>query len=92
MAERLGLGEISLVMHIIRLDCLLEAALAAFDADLISIYEQKQAWWWVSRVASARGGLGMKQTWQSVWAEMWAEIAKGMFLVSFLVTYIDSWG
>lgn len=82
MAERLGLGEISEVIHAIRLDCLLEAALAAFDTDLISTYEEQQAWWWIELVARTRVELGLKSTWQSLWAEMWAKIARGMFLVS----------
>lgn len=89
MAEQLGLGEISIVMHAIRLDCLLEGALAAFDAELISTYEEKQAWWWISRIATARSELGLKRTWQSVWAEMWADIAQAMFLVGFL-SYLSS--
>lgn len=82
MSERLGLGEVSRVMHSIRLDCLLEGALAAFDTDLISAYEEQQAWWWIGCVARSRVELGLKRSWQSVWAEMWAQIARAMFIVS----------
>lgn len=89
MGERLGLGdEIARVIHAIRLDCLLEGALAAFDTDLISAYEEAQAWWWIERVARERVSLGLKQTWQSLWAEMWLHIAEGMRLVRMsLISY-----
>lgn len=82
MSERLGLGQISEVMHAIRLDCLLEGALAAFDTDLISGYEEQQAWWWIGCVTRGRVEMGLKKSWQTVWAEMWAQIARAMFMVS----------
>ena len=69
------------MMHAIRLDCLLEGALAAFDADLISMYEEQQAWWWIGCVARSRLELGLKRSRQTVWAEMWAQIARTMVMV-----------
>jgi len=81
MAERLGLDQVVNALHAIRLDCLLEGALAAFDSDLIAPYEERQAWWWISKVASCRAGLGMVD-WGSTWALMWSHIGEMMFTVS----------
>ena len=80
MAEKLGLNQVSPALHAIRLDCLLEGALAAFDNDLIATYEERQAWWWIGRIAQNRVELGMVD-WGHTWAEMWSAIAKMMFLV-----------
>jgi hypothetical protein len=80
MAEKLGLQQVSPALHAIRLDCLLEGALAAFDNDLIATYEERQAWWWISKVAQDRVELKMVD-WGHSWAEMWSAIATMMFTV-----------
>jgi hypothetical protein len=85
MAERLGLEEVGNALHAIRLDCLLEGALAAFDCDLIASYEERQAWWWISAVARHRVELGMVD-WGHTWCRMWSAIAEMMFTVSLLST------
>lgn len=84
MAERLGLHEVINALHAIRLDCLLEGALAAFDCDLIATYEERQAWWWISAVAKSRVELGMFD-WGHAWSKMWSSIAEMMFTVSLIL-------
>jgi hypothetical protein len=81
MAERLGLEQVVNALHAIRLDCLLEGALAAFDCDLIASYEERQAWWWISAVARHRVELEMID-WGHTWCKMWSAIAEMMFTVS----------
>jgi len=81
MAERLGLEEVVNALHAIRLDCLLEGALAAFDCDLTASYEERQAWRWIGAVARHRVELGMVD-WGHTWCRMWSAIAKMMFTVS----------
>jgi hypothetical protein len=80
MAEKLGLTQMINPLHAIRLDCLLEGALAAFDNDLLASYEERQAWWWIQRVAQSRVDLQMVD-WGHTWSEMWSQIAKMMFTV-----------
>jgi predicted cobalt transporter CbtA len=81
MAEKLGLDQVVNPLHAIRLDCLLEGALAAFDCDLIANYEERQAWWWISKVAKSRVELGMVD-WGHTWAKLWSAVADMMFIVS----------
>jgi hypothetical protein len=81
MAERLGLEEVVNALLAIRLDCLLEGALAAFDCDLIASYEERQAWWWISAVARHRVELGMID-WGHTWCKMLSAIAEMMVTVS----------
>jgi hypothetical protein len=81
MAERLGLEEVVNALHAIRLDCLLEGALASFDCDLIASYEERQSWWWIGAVARHRVELGMID-WGHTWCRMWCSIAEMMVTVS----------
>jgi hypothetical protein len=81
MAEKLGLEPVVNALHAIRLDCLLEGALAAFDNDLIAAYEERQAWWWIWKVARHRVELRMID-WSHTWCIMWSAIAEMMFTVS----------
>ncbi len=87
MAERFSrysssFPTVALALHAMRLDCLLEAALAAFDLDLINIAEERQAWWWIYSIATARIGLPLGRTWRGEWTRSWYLIAAGMQSVS----------
>ena len=68
--------------HAQRLDCLLDAALAAWDAELVIAGEEPQAWWWVEQVTSARLALGMHNTWRTAWIRVWHSVAVAMQAVS----------
>ena len=68
-------------LHATRLNCLLEAALAAFDLELISPAEEVEAWWWIGVVTTARLDLRLPTTWRVKWAQGWSAIAAGMQLV-----------
>lgn len=80
IAYWLGFHDIHAAMYAIRLDCLLEGALAAFDLDLIARHEERQAWWWIWQVAYSRAEIGLED-WGHTWAEMWSAIAQMTFRV-----------
>lgn len=67
--------------HAARLDCLLEAALGAFDLELVIPAEEIQAWWWIGVVTDARSKLMLEVTWLSSWAHAWSVIAAGKISV-----------
>ena len=73
---------VSSSLHAFRLDCLLEAGLAAWDLDLITAAEEREAWWYIGSVASARVALPLRDSWQVEWARAWSATATGMQLVS----------
>lgn len=64
-----------------RLDCLLEAALAAWDLGIIGVDEERLAWWWIYQVTSCRVQMALAESWESAWARAWLNIAAGMILV-----------
>lgn len=83
-------GRLVDVLHSIRIDCLLEGALAAFDCDLISTHEERQSWWWIWQVANRRpknhsGDPSENRDWAETWTKIWLEIAQMMFLVCQLI-------
>lgn len=71
-------------LHAARLDCLLQAALAAFDLALISPAEEQEAWWWIHSVSAARSDLQLQETWRSEWAKSWSSVGAGMLSVGSL--------
>lgn len=64
-----------------RLDCLLEASLAACDLDLIGADEERLAWWWIYQITSSRVQMALAESWESTWARAWLNIAAGMIAV-----------
>lgn len=82
MAERFsghpGFPVVALALHAARLDCLLEAALAAFDLDLIGPAEERETWWWIYSITTRRIQLPLRDTWTAKWAESWSFLAGAM--------------
>lgn len=76
-------------MHAIRLDCLLEGALAALDTDLIIPTEEVEAWQWVEEVSIARCSLCFSD-WQNIWAKMWISVARLVISVSIVSSLLTS--
>ncbi|RXK35454.1 hypothetical protein M231_07309 [Tremella mesenterica] len=70
--------KLSQFLHCMRLDCLLNVALAAWDLDLITPREERCAWWWVEQVTRERCALSLRPTWKSVWAQVWLNISRAM--------------
>lgn len=59
--------------HALRLDCLLEASLAAYDLNLCPPAEYAQSLWWIQRMSAVRCKL--EHNW---WSEVWMHIASGL--------------
>jgi len=91
MAEKLChyefFSQIASAMHASRLDCLLESALAAWDIELITPFEEQEAWWWVQAVGDERLRLGLRLSWEALWAELWAAVAAAMQLLLSVVPF-----
>jgi hypothetical protein len=68
-----------------RLECMLEAALSAFDLDLIDSGEEQEHWWWVQRVCSARLALGVRSSITAHWVRIWEVTSQGMVRPSMAV-------
>ncbi|RSH93283.1 hypothetical protein EHS25_007637 [Saitozyma podzolica] len=68
-------------LHVLRLDCLLEAAIAAEALNLISSDEESAAWWWIERITFTRRSLAPSATWRNLWSESWRSIATAMRLL-----------
>ena len=73
---------IAACLHAARLDCLLEAAIAGWDLDLVSPGEESLMWWWIERICRARSQLVLAESWESIWAEAWGDVAQAMRNVS----------
>jgi hypothetical protein len=68
-------------------DCLIEAALAAWDLDLVAQWEEREAWWWLEYLCEARGKLAFLggsgvASWEDSWALYLRYMAKAMQMVS----------
>ncbi|WVQ95834.1 hypothetical protein IAU59_002933 [Kwoniella sp. CBS 9459] len=85
MSEQLtrfiDLSSITKVLEAVRLDCLLEAALAAQDLELITKYDESESWWWMYQVASARVNTCRSDSWRCLWAQSWACISRAMLML-----------
>lgn len=80
LAERFDVS-VAASLHVLRLDCLLEAATAAKALNLISPDEESAAWWWIERITSTRCSLAPPMTWRTLWSESWRSVATAMRLV-----------
>jgi hypothetical protein len=69
-------------LHAARLDCLLEAAIASWDLDVVSPGEERLLWWWIEQISCARSSLSLPETWESTWAGAWGCLSQGMQAVS----------
>ncbi|WWD20301.1 hypothetical protein CI109_104777 [Kwoniella shandongensis] len=81
-SKQLELQPYCRVLHAFRYDCLLEAALAAYDTGLVIPLDERESWWWIALVASARLAACPSQTWHARWAKVWTCIGTAMQLVS----------
>ncbi|WVF68293.1 hypothetical protein IAT40_003058 [Kwoniella sp. CBS 6097] len=95
MAEQLSkfvdLSGVTRTLEAVRLDCLLEASLAALDLELITRYDEAESWWWVYQVASARVRSSQSDSWRSSWAQCWARIGYAMLML-LAITPLDTKG
>ncbi|TYJ52956.1 hypothetical protein B9479_006425 [Cryptococcus floricola] len=79
MAEYQAIPHISQTIHLLRLDCMLDAALGALDLELVHPADEREAWWWIRTVAKARIRGGTESsTIRARWAEAWESIGAGM--------------
>ncbi|WVQ74990.1 hypothetical protein IAR50_004598 [Cryptococcus sp. DSM 104548] len=79
MAEYQAIPLISQTIHILRLDCMLDAALGALDLELVHLADEREAWWWIRTVAQARvKGVTVSCTIRAQWAQVWESIGAGM--------------
>ncbi|ODO06812.1 hypothetical protein I350_04172 [Cryptococcus amylolentus CBS 6273] len=79
MAEYQAFPHISQTIHLLRLDCMLDAALGALDLELVHPADEREAWWWIRTVAKARIRGGTESsTIRARWAEAWESIGAGM--------------
>nr|XP_031857702.1 uncharacterized protein CI109_006862 [Kwoniella shandongensis]KAA5524774.1 hypothetical protein CI109_006862 [Kwoniella shandongensis] len=80
-SKQLELQPYCRVLHAFRYDCLLEAALAAYDTGLVIPLDERESWWWIALVASARLAACPSQTWHARWAKVWTCIGTAMQLL-----------
>jgi hypothetical protein len=73
-----------------RLDCLLEAALAGFDLDLVTASEERMSWWWIHEICLYRQSLRLETTALSSWADLWLSVSAAMQLVCDRLDTADS--
>lgn len=67
----------SAACHALRLDCLLQATIIAYDLDMYHPSEYAQTMWWIYRLTSARRCIGW-----NISSEIWRHLAAGVLKVS----------
>nr|XP_018260302.1 uncharacterized protein I303_07220 [Kwoniella dejecticola CBS 10117]OBR82460.1 hypothetical protein I303_07220 [Kwoniella dejecticola CBS 10117] len=87
LSQYTNLSASAKVLHSIRLDCLLEAELAALDLDLVTPGDEPELWWWIQQVTRSRNHYCRGSTSKaSIWANVWQEISSALILLHELVS------
>ncbi|WVO13900.1 hypothetical protein L204_101524 [Cryptococcus depauperatus] len=76
------LSALCAVLDAFRLDCILDSVLSAFDSNLVHSTDERETWWWITKVAAARNSGHYSATVRALWAKAWFNVGLAMQIPS----------